>query len=351
MPHLYGRHYSRSELLQRVGSLAQIGGIEPCVLGGGLSQNVRALHVATGAGLAFTVLPDRCLDVPYLSYNGRPLCWYSCNGIVGPQFYEPEGNGFLRSFAGGLVTTCGLRNFGPPGQVGDESFTMHGRIGNLPASDAAWGTEWLDDECVFWIEGSVRESRVFGEDMTLRRRIETRLGSTSVRIENVVRNEGWRDEGHMILFHMNPGFPLLDDGARLLVDPLEVHPRDDEARKGLEVYDRFVRPQADFKEQVFTLDLRPDAEGYTSAAVVNERLDDGLGLRLSFRKDQLPWMMEWRQMGQGAYVLGLEPANCPTIEGRVEAVKRGTLPILRPGEERRYDIEVDVLAGRAGWKG
>ena len=350
MPRLYGRHYTRDELLQRVGRLDQIAGIEPCHLIGGEAEGVRALHVTTGAGLAFTVLPDRCLDVPMLTFNGRPLCWHARNGIVGPQFYQPESNGFLRSFSGGLVTTCGLRNFGSPGDVDGESFTMHGRIGNLPAENVAWGTSWEGDECILWIEGMVRESRVFGEDMTLHRRIETRLGATSLRIENVVRNEGWREEGHMILFHMNPGFPLLDDGARLLVDPLDVHPRDDEARKGLRSYDRFIAPQPDFKEQVFVLDLRPDAAGYTTAACVNERLDGGLGLQLRFRKDQLPWMMEWRQMGQGAYVLGMEPANCPTIEGRVEAVKRGTLPVLKPGEERRYDIEVDVLVGRASWE-
>jgi len=336
-------------LLQRVGRLDQVAGIEPYVLSGGLAEGVRAFRVTTGGGLAFTVLPDRCLDIPHISYNGRSLCWYARNGIVGPQFYEPDGSGFLRSFSGGLVTTCGLRNVGPPGTVGDEHFTMHGRIGNLPASEVAWGATWEGDECVFWIEGTVRESRVFGEDMTLRRRITTRLGGTSLRIENTVRNEGWRDEGHMILFHMNPGFPLLDDGARLLVDPLAVRPRDAEARKGLDAYDRFIAPQRDFTEQVFILDLRPDAQGYTTATLVNERLDGGLGLRLRFRKEQLPWMMEWRMMGQGTYVLGLEPANCPTIEGRVEAEEQGTLPILRSGEERRYDIEVDVLTGPSGW--
>lgn len=351
MVDLYGRTYSRVELLQRVGRIEQLGGIEPCVLSGGPAEDMRALRVSTGSGLAFTVLPDRCLDIPHLSYNGHALCWYSRNGMVGPQFYQPEGDGFLRSFTGGLLTTCGLRNFGPPCEIDGESFTMHGRIGNMPASEVAWGTTWQGDECLFWIEGVVRESRVFGEDMTLRRRIETRLGANTLRIENTVRNEGWRAEGHMILFHMNPGFPLLDDGARLWVDALEVRPRDDEAREGLEVYDRFTAPQGDFKEQVFVLDLRPDAQGYTCATVVNERLDGGLGLRLRFRKDQLPWLMEWRQLGQGTYVLGMEPANCPTIEGRAEAVKRGTLPTLQPGEERRYDIEVAVLAGRASWEG
>jgi hypothetical protein len=342
---LYGRQLSRAELLQRVGRLDQIAGITPSVLSDGRAQGVRALDVTTGAGLAFTVLLDRCLDIPRLSYNGRSLCWYSRNGIVGPQFYEPTDHGFLRSFTGGLVTTCGLRNFGSPCQVGEERLPLHGRIGNLPAESVTWGTTWDGDDCRFWIEGWVRESAVFGECLTLQRRIETRLGGTSLRITNTVRNEGWNQQGHMILFHMNVGFPLLDDGARLLVNPIDVRPRDEEAQKGLAVYDRFVAPQADFHEQVFILDLRADSEGYTSAAVINTQLDGGLGLRLRFRKAQLPWMMEWRQLGQGTYVVGLEPANCPTIEGRAEAEKRGTLPLLAPGEARQYEIDVAVLRG------
>lgn len=343
MPELYGRQYTRDELMRRVGRLDQVAGIEPCVLVDGMAAGTRALRVSTGGGLEFTVLPDRCLDIPRAGYNGRSLCWHGPAGVVAPQFYEPEGTGFLRSFFGGLVTTCGLRNFGPPCTVDDETFPMHGRIGNLPAYDVAWGATWQGDDCLFWIEGTVRETRLFGENMTLRRRITASLGGRGLRIENTVRNEGYCDEGHMILFHMNPGFPLLDDGARLRVDPLDVRPRDAEAREGLDAYDRFVAPRPDFKEQVFVLDLRPDDAGYTSATLVNERLDGGLGLRLRFRKDQLPYLMEWRQMGEGAYVLGLEPANCPTIEGRAEAVRRGALPVLKPGEERRYDIEVEVL--------
>ncbi len=343
MAYIFGQHYTRDQLMQRVGRLEQIARIEPCVLTGGHAKGTRAFHVTTGGGLAFTVAADRCLDIPHVSYNGIPLCWYNNAGVVAPQFYEPEGNGFLRSFFGGLLTTCGLRNFGSRVEVDGETFPMHGRIGNLPASEVSWGTAWQGDDCTFWIEGVIRESRLFGEDLTLRRRIEAPLGGTGLRILNTVRNEGYRPEGHMILFHMNPGFPLLDDGARLMVDPLDVHPRDAEAQKGLAVYDRFTGPQSGFAEQVFILDLRPDDAGYTTATLVNERLAGGLALRLRFPKAHLPYLAEWRMLGQGAYVLGLEPANCPTIEGRAEAVKRGTLPVLQPGEERHYDIDVDVL--------
>lgn len=56
--------------------------------------------------------------------------------------------------------------------------------------------------------------------------------------------------------------------------------------------------------------------------------------------------MQWKQVGQGTYVLGLEPANC-LGEGRSAARERGTLVELAPGEVRSYALEMKVLAGKA----
>ena len=42
--------------------------------------------------------------------------------------------------------------------------------------------------------------------------------------------------------------------------------------------------------------------------------------------------------------MGMEPTNCPTLEGRVKAGELGTLPFLEPGESRRYDLEFRILS-------
>ena len=81
MAELYGRRYTRAELLQRVGRLDQIGGIEPCILDGGRAAGVHALRVTTGAGLDFTVLPDRCLDIPHAPLQ-RPAAVLALRGTV-----------------------------------------------------------------------------------------------------------------------------------------------------------------------------------------------------------------------------------------------------------------------------
>ncbi len=50
-------------------------------------------------------------------------------------------------------------------------------------------------------------------------------------------------------------------------------------------------------------------------------------------------------LGHKTYVMSMEPANCPTIEGREAALNRGTLPFLEPGETREYKLSFEVRTG------
>ena len=48
-------------------------------------------------------------------------------------------------------------------------------------------------------------------------------------------------------------------------------------------------------------------------------------------------------LGQGAYVVGIEPANCH-VEGRAAERARGTLEFLPAGGKRQFHLELGVLA-------
>jgi hypothetical protein len=48
-------------------------------------------------------------------------------------------------------------------------------------------------------------------------------------------------------------------------------------------------------------------------------------------------------MGEGLYVLGLEPSNCGTLAGRAGARAGGLLPELAAGESRTYRLELEVI--------
>lgn len=345
MAELYGREYSRAELERFTGRLDQVAGIVPLELAEGFSRGVRALAVTTGSGFAFTAIADRALDVASATFEGIPLCWRSCNAIAASAYYDPQGAAWLRTFFGGLFTTCGLTNSGPAGSDRYGTFGLHGRINAVPAEAVSYETRWQGSDCVFDVRGTMRETTIFGEELQMERLLRTRLGSNRLELHDLVTNVGSKRTPHMILYHCNGGFPILDEAGRLYVSQRGVSPRDAEAAKGLAEWDRGGLPDATFAEQVFVHEPIACADGRAAVVLDNPALRDGRGLALAIRFDlsQLPAFFSWRMLGAGTYVMGMEPGNCPTVDGRVEAEKRGTLPFLEPGETRQYDLEFEVV--------
>ena len=125
-----------------------------------------------------------------------------------------------------MLVTCGLDTFGRPNRDGDEEYGLHGRISNTPARSVNYSAAWVGDEYRLEVSGEVRQTRVFGENLVMRRRISTALGSNRIRVEDVVTNEGFSPQRHMILYHVNAGFPLLSEKARLKFDVSATIPSD-----------------------------------------------------------------------------------------------------------------------------
>ena len=63
MAKVFGREYTRDELLRRIGDISQVGGVNSVILDDGSARGVRAAEFKTGSGLNFTVLLDRGLDI------------------------------------------------------------------------------------------------------------------------------------------------------------------------------------------------------------------------------------------------------------------------------------------------
>lgn len=344
MPKLYGEELSRADLLKRVGDITQIARARPCRLVEGPEDGVRAIDVTTGSGLAFTVVPSRGLDISSASYNGRPLAWRSACGDAHPAHYEPEGLGWLRTFPGGLLTTCGLTWMGAPGEDEGVQLGLHGRASHLPAYNVRCGGEWRGDDYVLFVEGTTRETVVFGENIVLNRRIEVCMGESCIVVTDRVTNEGFVASPHMMLYHMNFGYPVIAPGARVLTPSLAVTPRDDEALQGVADQAHAVAPVPGFAEQVFFHTMQPDEQGMVTAGLLNPALCGGFGVRIRYRHAELPHFVQWRMMGEGAYVMGMEPGNALVL-GRAVERAAGRLQVLEPGETRSYHVEISVVDG------
>ena len=173
------------------------------------------------------MLAGRALDVAWASYKGAPLGYISKTGVVGPaHFVEKGAEGFLRNFFAGLLTTAGLSNIGLPCQDGDESFGLHGRVGNIPAEDVCVSQGWKGEDYFIRVAGTVRQAKVFGECLLLHREITTQLGSNALVVRDVVENAGSRPEPLMLLYHCNFGYPIVSAGSRLYTSGGSVEPRD-----------------------------------------------------------------------------------------------------------------------------
>ncbi len=337
----FGSGMTRAELRERIGDIAQICDARRLVIAGGRGAGVETVEVTTGGGLAFTVVPSRGLDISRMSYRGVPLSWFSQTGEVSPHAYEPEGYGWLRGFFGGMLTTCGLSWAAHPCEDEGEQLGLHGRASYIPAEDVCVEKNWAGDDYTIAVSGRVREAKVFGDNLILHRRIETRLGASSLVIRDTVENAGFRTSPLMMLYHVNVGWPVLDETARLVAPSRCREFQDSRAEREPDGWRTFGPPQEDWEERVYRHDMAADAEGFVRIAVVNMRRE--LAVHLRYLKAEFPWFYQWKMLGKGEYVVGIEPGN---IRGTRAAMRReGTLEFIEPGAVRTFTLEIGVAAG------
>lgn len=326
-----------NELMNRyLGHLSQLYGVEEHRLVGGKGDGMRLFEIRNGRGLELTVSADRCADIARLTFKGDNMGYFAPSGYVSPAYYDREGDGFLKSFTAGFLATCGLTTVGPPDEDDGEQLPMHGTIGNCPAESIYAVT----DEDAIRLHAVINPSSLFGEKLVLYREIICSLDRNCFEIVDTVRNEGDKISPLMILYHMNMGYPLLDENAELLIPSDHVKPRDARAQEGLDSWDKLLPPQEGFAEQCYyhTYDGEKGA-----AQIYNPTI--GKGLRITFDTKELCFLTEWKQMGVRDYVLGLEPGNC-NPDGRKAMRAQNKLQILAPGAEATFHVSVEMLEER-----
>jgi galactose mutarotase-like enzyme len=329
----------KNDFTQYIGNQAQIGGTRHYLLTDGWARGLRAVDVNSGKGLEYTIIPDRGMDISLARYKGMNLVYLTSNGETHPSFFEPEDLGWLRTFAGGLLTTCGLTYLGGPVTDGSEHLGLHGRFSTIPARQVADLSGWIDDEYIIKVRGVVEEAVIFGNKLRLEREISTILGHNKIIINDRVTNFGNQPSPYTILYHMNLGYPLLCEDSELIIDPENTVPRDATAEEAMKDFRKFSKPVTGFREQVFFHKMRADINGLASAALLNKKM--GIALTIRFDPASLPYLTEWKMLGAGDYVLGLEPCNVQP-KNRKTLREENILPLLEAGETRTNKIEVTI---------
>lgn len=315
----------------KVANLDQLAGITSSIVADGPAQGCRALDLRVAGGIDVRILPDRGFDIGLAWFQGVPLAWVSAVGESAP-LSEPVGEDWRKAFGGGLVTTCGLRNVGAP----SEGHGLHGRFSQLPAADVRLDRRIEDGEVVLTARASIDEAGTQGGRLRVERTIRTRTGRGLVELTDVTSNVGRLKEPAPILYHVNVGIPLFDQGATLELDSDEVIPRDAEAERSVASWMSPGAPEDGASEMVFE-HRREDRSGWGRAALLNPSVR--LALTLLWRRAELPRFHQWLHPGRSMYVLSLEPANCSVL-GRAADRAAGVLPVLEPGERRTTEIRI-----------
>ncbi len=329
----------KSEILKYIGSLSQQGGCRHYNLSDGWGRGLRATDINTGSGLQYTVLPDRGMDLSLASYKGKNLVYLTCNGETHPSYFEPEGIGWLRTFTAGLLTTCGLTYLGPPCEDDGQQLGLHGRFSTLPARQFSDLSEWDGNDYICRVRGILEEGHIFGHKLRMEREVSSVCGKNALRITDKITNFGSAPSPYTILYHMNFGYPLLTKDAELLIDPLDSSPRDADAVPGIRDFKTFIEPRKDYREQVFFHTMKGNQQG--EAAITLRNKEAGISVTVSFNVHQLPYVTQWKMMGYGEYVLGIEPSNV-LCKSRKTLREENALPLLQPGEITSNVLELSV---------
>jgi Domain of unknown function (DUF4432) len=345
MPNLFGRNYTKRQLLDLVGDMSQVAGARKAELVEGNERGSDLIEVFNASGLCFSVLPGRALDVAAAHYKGMSLCFRSNTGDVGPAFYEPKGNGWLRGFFGGLVLTCGMTFTGHPETdplEENEELGLHGRLSFLPAKNVVAEAGWENDDYVVRVRGKIREAVVFGTNLELTREISTVLGEKSLRIHDRIDNLSTLPSPLMFVYHCNPGFPVLDQGTRFVIRSEKSTEWLEDREVAPEQYTVARAPQPQPHSDVYVHRPVADADGNVHVGLINDGLQ--LGIYWKFPISEIPLVNQWQHFHQGTYITGVEPGNVSML-GRAWNRKHGYLRYIQPGEVREFHLEIGVLEG------
>ena len=329
----------------KISTASQLGGIETSVLDNGTGRGSRIAWINTGTGLRYKVVIDRAMDIADAFYNQHSLAWLSHVGITSPQPFSNHGMDWIHTFGGGLLTTCGLTHVGGPESDEYGERGLHGGISNLPAEiESIIQPDPVRGKMEMSITGRIKQTKVFGPSLELRRTISGSLGTATLRIQDSIVNFGNTPAPHMLLYHFNFGWPLADEGSDILWkgswQPLTPNPVIFKEGNSFRKCPAPMEQHDGTGEEVAIINPDENQAGKCVCALLNRKLS--LAVALHFKKTQLPWLTNWQHWGKGEYVVGLEPGTNPPI-GQSKARKQNQLIFIPPGESKTYEIDLEII--------
>ena len=323
------------------------------VLRGGKQEGVNRIVMDNGL-VRFVIIPTRGMSILEVTMGNLRLGWDSpVRESVHPRHIDLQsrgGLGWLEGFNEWMVR-CGLESAGHPGEdrftnnTGDEAvmnLTLHGKIGNIPASEVEVVVEG-EAPYRIGIRGRVDERMFYGPQLELWTELWTQPGSPAFTLRDALTNRGGSDQEFQLIYHANFGPPILEEGARLVAPMRQVSPFNDHAAMHMDWQPIYGPPAQGFTEQVYCLRLVGGTDDRTEVVLHNAMADKGVLMAWSLA--ELPYLTQWKNTADSAsgYVTGIEPGTGFPYNRNVERLY-DRVPVLKPGETRRFHLDFTLLA-------
>jgi hypothetical protein len=318
-------------------------------LHGGKQDGVDLIVIDNGR-MTMTLVPTRGMGILRVVSGDMRLGWDSpVREVVNPKYMNLDARGGLGWLEGfnEWMARCGLEWAGHPGQdrfinnLGEQAemnLTLHGKVENIPASEVEVIVE-REPRPRIRVRGRVDERAFYGPKLELWTEVWTEPGSTTFRIEDALTNRGAYDQEFQLLYHVNYGPPLLGAGSHFSAAVERVTPFNAHAAEDVAAYADYQGPMRGFVEQVY--DLHPYANGDGRSVVMLRNAAGDRAVSMGFAVAELPFVTLWKNLTalEEGYVTGIEPGTGFPATRRLER-EAGRVPKLKPGETRRFAIDV-----------
>lgn len=253
---------------------------------------------------------DNALDIVWVKYKGVNISFLSKNGL------NDGARDFVGNFEGGFLYTCGMDNVsscvdGKP---------VHGSL-HYKKCDVAYAYE--KDEALY-VCGEVRETALFGKNLVMKRCFA--VTKNSVSIQDTLENKGYLETDYVLLYHVNYGYPFLDECLKMEIPAIKSEPLTEVAEKNKEDMFRIAAPIDGGDEHVYYHTLK---EGCVRLG----NSEKGIAVEMCYDVQDFPVTLEWKSMISGDYALGIEPS--------LTRFDRFAMRTLQPNEQKTYKIKIN----------
>ncbi|MDI2090837.1 aldose 1-epimerase family protein [Commensalibacter oyaizuii] len=318
--------------------------IEQTILRGGKQEGSKIITLSTPNGLTITISPTRGMSIINVTGQDMRFGWDSpVKEIVNPVFINLEsrnGAGWLEGF-NEMMVRCGFEWAGHPGMENGQLYTLHGKAGNIPASEVIVEISKKAPYTIK-IKGLIKESSFKKADLQIWTELSYVPNTHEFTLHDMLTNHADYPHDYQIMYHSNFSKPLLEKDSQFIAPVKDISPFNNYAKHGLNDWQTYLGPTKDFDEMVFNIVPYAKPDGTTLAAIVNK--DHTKGAAIQFNTQQLPYLTLWKNTDteKQGYVTGIEPGTNYAYPLSIERAHQRIRQVM-PNQTVHFEITYKAL--------